>query len=177
MPLTLNTGFIGAFVVFLLLGGCAEFEQNPQRVAVPVTAGAVGVAAGQAIGSTAAEAGLGAAGIIAGVVAGPYLEKRDVVYFDRAIDVAAVAAPGKPVHWVNPNTGTTGTLTREDDVDISIDLTCRRLRSEEKTQTEINVETMVVCRPDLGTWYIQSSWLVEQKPLDTPSTGSRQPAR
>lgn len=162
-----NTGLAIA-AALLLTGGCAAIEEHPERVAAPVAGGAVGLAAGDAIGTTAARAGLGAVGVIAGVVAAPYLEKRDTVYFDRAIDVAAEAKPGEPIQWVNPNTGTTGTMVREGDVDIDVDLTCRRLRSEEKTQTEIKVETMVVCKPDMGTWYIKSSWLVEKKPIDTP---------
>jgi len=159
--------------IFALLAlpifGCAEtldyVEERPQRTIAPVAAGAVGAAAGEAIGTSAAQAGLGAAGVIVGLAAGPYLEKRDVVFFDKAIDIAAVSEPGKPVHWTNPNTGTTGTLTREGDVDIATDLTCRRLRSEERKSAEIEVEKMVVCRPDLGTWYIRSSWLEERKPI------------
>lgn len=153
----------------LLLAGCSDtvdyVNENPQRVGAPIMGGAAGVMAGEAIGATAAEVGLGAVGAIAGIAAAPYLEKRDVVFFDKAIDKAAVAKPGEPVHWVNPNTGTTGTMTREGDVDIATDLTCRRLRSEEKQDQELKVETMVVCRPDLGTWYIRSSWIVERKPI------------
>lgn len=155
-----------AAVALLLAAGCAEIEEHPQRTFAPIAGGAVGLTAADAIGTTAASAGLGALGVIAGVVAGPYLEKRDTVYFDRAIDVAAVAEPGKPVHWVNPNTGTKGILIREEDVDISVDLTCRRLHSEETLRTEIKIVTMVVCRPDLGTWYIRSSWLIGTKPRD-----------
>jgi surface antigen len=165
---TPRIGFAGAAIVLLLTGGCAEIEEHPQATFAPVTGGALGLMAGDAIGTTAAQAGLGALGVIAGVVAGPYLEKRDTVYFDRAIDAAAVAEPGKPVHWVNPNTGTHGIMVREGDVDISTDLTCRRLRSEETRESEIRIETMVVCRPELGTWYIKSSWLVGTKPLDAP---------
>jgi hypothetical protein len=131
----------------------------------PLAGGAVGLAAGTAIGTTAAEAGLGVFGVIAGAFIGPYLEKRDTVYFDKAIDVAAVAEPGKPVHWVNPNTGTSGIMIREADVDITTDETCRRLHSEERLKTEIKIVTMVVCRPELGTWYIRSSWLVGTKPI------------
>jgi surface antigen len=160
---------LAAAIALFLMGGCAEIEEHPQATFAPVAGGTAGLIAADAIGTTAAEAGLGALGVIAGVAAGPYLEKRDTVFFDRAIDVAAVAEPGKPVHWVNPNTGTKGILVREEDVDISVDLSCRRLRSEETLQTEIKIETMVVCRPDLGTWYIRSSWLVGTKPLDAPT--------
>ncbi|MGD8808880.1 MAG: hypothetical protein PVG24_04705 [Gammaproteobacteria bacterium] len=163
-----HSGLAATAIALLLAGGCAEIEENPERIAAPVAGGAVGLAAGDAIGTTAAQAGLGAVGVIAGVVAAPYLEKRDTVFFDKAIDVAAEAKPGEPVHWVNPNTRTNGIMTREGDVDVDVDLTCRRLRSEETTTTQLKVETMVVCKPDLGTWYIKSSWLVEKKPLDTP---------
>ncbi len=168
MRATPRIGFAGTAIALLLMGGCAEIEEHPQRTFAPVAGGAVGLVAGDAIGTTAGEAGLGVLGIIAGVVAGPYLEKRDTVYFDKAIDVAAVAEPGKPVHWVNPNTGTHGIMVREDDVDITTDQTCRRLRSEETRKSEIRIETMVVCRPELGTWYIKSSWLLGTKPLEAP---------
>jgi len=157
---------LAAAIALSLAGGCTQIEEHPQETFAPIAGGTAGLIAADAIGTTAAEAGLGALGVIAGVVAGPYLEKRDTVYFDRAIDVAAVAEPGKPVHWVNPNTGTRGILVREEDVDISVDLTCRRLRSEETRKTEIKIETMVVCRPEGGTWYIRSSWLVGTKPLE-----------
>lgn len=158
-----------ATVALPLMAGCADtvdyINENPQRVGAPIAGGTAGLMAGEAIGATAAEAGLGAVGVIAGIAAAPYLEKRDVVFFDKAIDKAAVAPPGQPVHWVNPNTGTTGTLTRGKDVDVSVDLTCRHLRSEEKQDGELKIETMVVCKPDEGTWYIRSSWLVEKKPI------------
>jgi len=173
--LRIYTGIALAALALSFAGGCAEIEEHPQKTFAPVTGGAIGLAAGDAIGTTAAQAGLGVFGIIAGVVAGPYLEKRDTVYFDRAIDVAAVAEPGKPVHWVNPNTGTKGTLVREEDVDISVDMTCRRLRSEETRKDEIEIETMVVCRPDDGTWYIRSSWLIGTKPVKAPPQASDTP--
>lgn len=166
MRATPKIAFAGAAIALLLAGGCSEIEEHPQRVFAPVAGGTAGLVAADAIGTTAAEAGFGALGVIAGVVAGPYLERRDTVFFDRAIDVAAVADPGKPVHWVNPYTGTKGTMVREGDVDITTDQTCRRLRSEETRETEIRIETMVVCRPDLGTWYIRSSWLVGTKPIE-----------
>lgn len=166
MRVTRRIALAAAAAALLLAGGCAQIEEHPQRTMAPLAGGAVGLAAGDAIGTTTAEAGLGVLGIIAGVVAGPYLEKRDTVYFDKAIDVAAVAEPGKPVHWVNPNTGTTGTMIREADVDITTDQTCRRLHSEERLKTEIKIVTMVVCRPELGTWYIRSSWLVGTKPIE-----------
>lgn len=155
--------------ILALAGGCTAIEENPEMVGAAAIGGTAGLMAGDAIGTTAAQAGLGAAGAIAGIVAAPYLKKRDTIYFDKAIDVAAETAPGKPVRWNNPNTGTTGTLTREDDVDVSTDLTCRRMRSEVKTTDEVTVESMVVCRPDHGTWYIKSSWLVSSKPLDAPA--------
>lgn len=152
-----------------LLVSCADtvddINENPQRVGAPIVGGTAGLMAGEALGATAAEVGLGAAGVIAGIAAAPYLEKRDVVFFDKAIDKAAVAPPGEPVNWTNPNTGTTGTLTRGKDVDISVDLTCRHLHSEEKQDGELEIKTMVVCKPEDGTWYIRSSWLVERKPL------------
>lgn len=164
-PFRIVTMAAAVILAAQLVTACEMLEEHPRQVIAPVTGAAVGVSAGEAIGATAAEAGLGAAGAIVGLAAGPYLERRDVVFRDKAIDIAAEAEPGKPVRWANPNTGTSGTLTREDDVDVATDLTCRRLRSEEKTDTEIEVETMVVCRPDLGTWYIRSSWLLERKPL------------
>ena len=157
--------------LLLLAGACSYIEEHPQSFGAPIFAGTAGLMAGEAIGTTAAEAGLGGLGFALGVVAGPYLEKRDVVFFDKAIDRAAVAPPNAPVNWNNPNTGTSGTLVREGDVDIATDLTCRKLRSEVRTSDELKVEQMVVCRPYDGTWYIQSSWLVEKKPIGQPPVG------
>jgi surface antigen len=152
----------------LLLAGCAEtadyVNENPQRVVAPIVGGAIGTAAGEAIGSSAAHTGLGAAGVIIGLAAGPYLQKRDVVFFDKAIDQAAVALPGKPVHWTNPNTGTRGTMTRMKDVDGTGGETCRTLRSEVTGGGTTAVEDMIVCRPQNGTWYIDWSWPVEKRP-------------
>lgn len=162
----------------LLAAGCAETEEsidrNSRTIGASVSGAAVGVTAGELIGATAAEAGLGAAGAIVGLAAGPYLEKRDVVFFDKAIDIAAESKPGTPVHWTNPNTGTTGVMTRGADVDLFIDKICRKLRSEETKAGEIEVENMVVCKPDLGTWYIHSSWLEGQRPVPAKkSTGAK----
>jgi surface antigen len=158
---------IAALLAVLLLAGCAVADyinENPQQAGAPIFGGAVGLAAGEAIGSGAAEAGLGAAGVIVGLAAGPYLQKRDLVFFDKAIDQAAVAEPGKPVHWSNPNTGTTGTMVRLKDVPGSSFDTCRQLRSEVNTGGRIAAEELVVCRPERGTWYIDSSWPVDPKP-------------
>ena len=69
----------------LLLAGCGiddYINENPQKVGAPIFGGAVGVAAGEAIGSNAAQLGLGATGAIVGLAAGPYLQKRDLVFFD-----------------------------------------------------------------------------------------------
>ncbi|MGH6619518.1 MAG: hypothetical protein ACREF6_08235 [Alphaproteobacteria bacterium] len=151
----------------LLLAGCAVADyinENPQKVGAPIFGGAVGLTAGEVIGSSAAEAGLGAAGAIVGLAAGPYLQKRDLVFFDKAIDQAAVAEPGKPVHWSNPNTGTTGAMVRLKDVPGPDFNTCRQLRSDVNAGGNIAAEILVVCRPERGTWYIDSSWPVEGKP-------------
>lgn len=158
-----------AALAALLLAGCADtanyINENPHRVLAPVAGSAIGVTGGELIGSGAAEAGLGAAGFIAGLAAGPYLEKRDVVFYDKAIDRAAVAEPGKPIHWQNPNTGTTGTMVRQKDVAAgSGDDICRQLHSEVNAGGKLAAEELVVCKPDMGTWYIQSSWPVEPKP-------------
>jgi surface antigen len=151
-----------------LLAGCAEtagyVNENPHKVFAPVVGGAVGAAAGEAIGSTTAQAGLGAAGVIVGLAAGPYLQKRDVVFFDKAIDQAAVAVPGKSVHWSNPNTGTRGTMTRVKDVSGTGNESCRLLRSEVSAGGGMAVEDLIVCRPERGTWYIDWSWPVERRP-------------
>lgn len=165
----------------LLAAGCAETEEAIDRdartIGASIGGAAVGVTAGEAIGATAAEAGLGAAGAIVGLAAGPYLKKRDVVFFDRAIDIAAVSKPGTPIHWKNPNTGTTGVMTRGADVDLFVDQTCRKLRSAERKPGEIEVENMVVCRPDLGTWYIHSSWLEDSYPVPAEKPSGEKPAK
>jgi hypothetical protein len=151
----------------LLLASCGVddyINENPQKVGAPIFGTAVGVAAGQAIGSSAAELGLGATGAIVGLAAGPYLQKRDLVFFDKAIDQAAVAEPGNPVHWTNPNTGTTGTMVRLKDVPGADFDTCRKLRSDVKAGGNIASEILVVCKPERGAWYIDSSWPVKEKP-------------
>lgn len=164
----------------VLAAGCAETEEaidrNARTIGASVGGAAVGVTAGEAIGATAAEAGLGAAGAIVGLAAGPYLEKRDTVFFDKAIDIAAESKPGTPIPWSNPNTGTTGVMTRGADVDIDIDKTCRKLRSEETKTGEIAVENMVVCKPDLGTWYIHSSWLADRRPIPATKNSGAKPS-
>ena len=149
-----------ALLAGLLLAGCAEtgdyVNEHPHTVLAPLIGGAVGAAAGEAIGGPSAEAGLGAAGLIVGLAAGPYLEKRDLVFHDKAIDQAAVAEPGKPIHWQNPNTGTTGTMIRGKDVAAgSGGDTCRQLHSEVNTGGKLAAEELVVCKPDIGTWYIE----------------------
>jgi surface antigen len=154
-------------IAALLLTSCGiddYINENPQKVGAPIFGGAVGVAAGQAIGSSAAEAGLGATGVIVGLAAGPYLQKRDLVFFDKAIDQAAVAEPGKPVHWSNPNTGTTGTMVRQQDVAGSGFDTCRQLKSDVNASGKRASEILVVCKPERGAWYIDTSWPVKEKP-------------
>ncbi len=165
---TRPTGIAAVVLAALLLAGCGEtadyVNEHPHRVFTPIVGGAVGAAAGEAIGSTTAQAGLGAVGVIVGLAAGPYLEKRDLVFFDKAIDQAAVAEPGKPVRWTNPNTGTTGAMTRQKDVEGSGFEICRQLLSEVNAGGKIATENLVVCRPERGTWYIDSSWPVDPKP-------------
>ena len=151
----------------LLLTSCGiddYINENPQKVGAPIFAGAVGLAAGEAIGSNAAQAGLGAAGVMAGLAAGPYLQKRDVVFFDKAIDQAAVAEPGTPVHWSNPNTGTTGTMVRLQEVAGSGFETCRQLKSDVNAGGKRASEILVVCKPERGAWYIDTSWSIKEKP-------------
>ena len=151
----------------LLLAGCGiddYINENPQKVGAPIFGAAVGAAAGEAIGSNAAQLGLGATGAIVGLAAGPYLQKRDLVFFDKAIDQTAVAEPGNPVHWSNPNTGTTGTMVRLKDVAGSDFSTCRQLRSDVNASGKRAAEILVVCKPERGAWYIDSSWGVDETP-------------
>jgi len=152
----------------LLLAGCAEtadyVNENPHNVVTPFVGANIGAAAGEAIGGGTAQLGLGAAGAIVGLAAGPYLQKRDIVFFDKAIDHTAVAVPGKPVHWNNPNTGTRGTMTRIKDVSGTGNESCRLLRSEVNAGGDVAVEDLIVCRPERGTWYIDWSWPVERRP-------------
>lgn len=151
-----------------LIAGCADtadyINEHPHRVGAPIVAGTAGLMAGSAIGSSAAEAGLGLGGVAVGVVAAPYLEKRDTVFFDKAIDKAAVAPRGQPVEWSNPNTGTTGKMTRLNEVDLQASSTCRVVRSEVTTASEIATEDLIVCRDDSTPWYIESAELVERRP-------------
>ncbi len=151
-----------------LVAGCADtvdyINENPHRVGVPLAAGTAGLMAGSAIGSSAAEAGLGLTGVAVGVVAAPYLAKRDTVFFDKAIDKAAVAPRGQPIEWSNPNTGTTGKMTRLNEVDLQATSTCRILRSEVTTASEVATEDLLVCRDDATPWYIKSSEMVERRP-------------
>ena len=153
-----------------LIGACADtadyVNENPHQVGGALFGGAVGVTAGTAIGGAAAEGGLAGAGIIAGLALAPYLSRRDVVFFDKAIDKAAVAPPGQPVAWNNPNTGTTGKITRLNDVDIEAGLTCRGLRSEMTAGSETTVEDLIVCRDESTPWYIESGYLVERRPAN-----------
>ncbi len=151
-----------------ITAGCADtvdyINEHPHRVGVPLAAGTAGLMAGSAIGSSAAEAGLGLGGVAVGAAAAPYLEKRDTVFFDKAIDKAAVAPRGQPVEWSNPNTGTTGKMTRLNEVDLQATSTCRILRSEVTTASEIATEDLIVCRDDSTPWYIESAELVERRP-------------
>jgi len=157
-----------AVCAVLLLAGCADttdyVNEHPQRVLAPVAGAGIGLAGADFLENSAASAGLGAAGFIAGLAIGPYLEKRDVVFYDKAIDEAAVAQPGKPIHWRNPNTGTTGTMIRGKEV-VGQDDVCRQLHSDvKKSDGSVAAEELVVCKPDMGTWYIESSWPVKPKP-------------
>jgi hypothetical protein len=68
-------------------------------------------------------------------------------------------------------------MTRGADVDLDVSQTCRKLRSEERKAGEIEVENMVVCRPDLGTWYIHSSWLEDSYPVPEKKTTGAKPTQ
>lgn len=159
---------VAAIGMTTLIAGCADtvdyINENPHRVGVPLATGTAGLMAGSAIGSSAAEAGLGLGGVAVGVAAAPYLAKRDTVFFDKAIDKAAVAPRGEPVEWTNPNTGTTGKMTRLNDVDLQATSTCRVLRSEVTTSTEVATEDLIVCRDESTPWYIESAEMVERRP-------------
>ncbi len=151
-----------------LAAGCADtvdyVNENPHRVGAPLAGGTIGLLAGSATGNPIVQGGLAGVGLAAGVAAAPYLEKRDTVFFDKAIDKAAVAPRGQPVEWSNPNTGTTGRMTRLNEVDLQATSTCRVLRSEVTTASEIATEDLIVCRDDSTPWYIESAELVERRP-------------
>ena len=139
-----------------LLAGCADsakrINENPQQYGAPTFGAAIGVTAGN---SGAAAAGGGAAGAVVGLAAAPYLAKRDTVYFDKAIDQAAVAPRGQTVVWENPHTGTTGRMTRLNDVEVRVAAVCRNLRSEITKRGRTSTEILLVCRDDLTPWYIE----------------------
>jgi surface antigen len=159
-------GSIALVMAALLpLGGCAEKEKE---VVAPVFGAGVGLAAGSAIGSTAAEAGLGAAGFVVGLAVAPYLGKRDVAYFDQAIEQAAARPLGESVRWRNPNTGTTGEIKVIGEEKLFAAKQCRKLRSSVTTENEMSFEEMVVCRDNAQPWYIHSSEFMDRRPIDKP---------
>lgn len=159
---------VAAIGITTLIAGCADtvdyINENPHRVGAPLAGGTLGLIAGSATGNPLAQGGLAGVGLAAGVIAAPYLAKRDTVFFDKAIDKAAVAPRGQPVAWTNPNTGTTGKMTRLDEVDLQASSTCRTLRSEVTTATEVATEDLIVCRDDSTPWYIESAELVDRRP-------------
>ena len=150
------------------IAGCADtvdyINENPHRVGAPLAGGTIGLIAGSATGNPLVQGGLAGVGLAAGAAAAPYLAKRDTVFFDKAIDKAAVAPRGQAITWTNPNTGTTGKMTRLNEVDLEASSTCRLLRSEVTTATEVATEDLTVCRDDSTPWYIESAELVDRRP-------------
>ena len=169
----ISAGSIKSAVVALALAGlltaCAEtaetINENRFEIGAPLFAGTAGLMGGTAIGGAAAEGGLAAAGLGAGFLAAPYLKKRDVVYFDKAIDQTADAPEGTTIAWKNPNTGTTGKMTRQKDLDLYAVSVCRQLRSEVTRDDTVTTEELVVCSSDgKAPWYIDSAETTEIRP-------------
>ncbi len=165
-----NNKLIAALTIAIsLLAGCADTDgrvnENTHALSAPLFGAAAGLSVGSAIGGTGPQIGLSSTGAIGGFAAAPFLARRDVVYFDKAVDVAAAAKPGVPVKWENPHTGTTGVMTRLKDVEISIFLLCRELRSNVTTKKARTAEQIIVCTDDYGPWYIHSSQILENRPI------------
>ena len=158
-----------ALALASLLTACAEtaetINENRFEIGAPLFAGTAGLMGGTAIGGAAAEAGLASVGLGAGLLAAPYLRKRDTVYFDKAIDEAADAPKGTTINWENPNTGTTGRMTREADVYLYATSICRKLRSKVTKDDTVRTEELVVCRDEYSPWYIDSANTIDEHPI------------
>ncbi|MDB3953841.1 hypothetical protein N9452_08155 [Alphaproteobacteria bacterium] len=112
-------------------------EKNPDHIGAPAILGVVGAVTGYTLGGGGAEAiassaGLGVAGIVVGVLASHYLAKRDSRVMNPTFEKVLAGPTNKQMHWQNPHTGNSGTLTALSPLVEFLDKTCRWVRSEQR---------------------------------------------
>ena len=112
-------------------------ETNPDRIGAPAVLGVAGAVSGYALSgggaaAIAGSAGLGVAGLGVGVLASHYLAKRDSRVMNLTFEKVLTGPTNKQMHWKNPHTSNSGTLTALSPPIEFFDKTCRWVRSEQR---------------------------------------------
>lgn len=101
-------------LVALLLSGCVT-NNNQKEVAGTLLGAGLGGWAGSNIGSGKGRLAATAVGTLVGAFAGrsigQSLDRADKLYAKSAYQQAQYAPVGQPIHWSNPRSGNSGTVT------------------------------------------------------------------
>ncbi|MEL0107850.1 MAG: RT0821/Lpp0805 family surface protein [Rhodospirillales bacterium] len=145
-------------LIAMLLSGC-QTNGNQKEIAGTLLGAGLGGWAGSNIGSGKGRLAAVAAGTLIGAFAGrsvgQSLDRADKLYAKNAYQQAQYAPVGQPIHWSNPRSGNSGTVTpvREGSHQATGEY-CREY------QTTINVGGQsqsaygTACRQPDGSWKV-----------------------
>lgn len=139
-----SIALIAALVV--TLGGCASAEKQDIGMVIGAVVGGLigheiddGGATGAAIGA--------AAGAVIGGMIGRYMDESDKERLTETIDRGAT---GRPVHWTNPDSGNSFTVTPTSNYYAQGDSQCREFTQVVEVNGETTTMPGVACRAPGG---------------------------
>jgi len=147
---------VGASVLALSLGACAE---RPKTTAGAALGGAGGGLAAAAFGASPAGIAAGVLlGALAGGALGNMLDNADREYAAQAQQNAMESAKtGQTVAWANPDSGHSGTYTPQPAYQNTQGQYCREFQQTVTVDGQTQTAYGVACRQPDGTWKIQDN--------------------
>lgn len=158
-----GSGFkvITAAALVLSLAAC-EGMGGPKQTGGTLLGGIGGAAIGSQFGKgTGRVVGVAAGtllGALLGSEVGRSLDKADLEYANSANARAEAAPIGQPIHWNNPQTGNSGTVTPvRDGTDTATGAYCREFQQTVTIGGKTQQAYGTACRQPDGTWKVVGS--------------------
>jgi len=145
-----------AFIAFLAVAVLALGACETKRETGTLVGAAGGAVVGSLFGSgTGQILAIGAGAVVGGILGnrvGNYMDEKDKLEAQAAMNRAQSAPVGQPVAWNNPDSGARGTVTPTREGKNQQGHDCREFKHTVTKNGETREDTGIACRNPDGTW-------------------------
>ena len=149
---------LAAAAIVLLATSSWAADDGPKKVFGGLGGAALGGLLGAQFGSGAGQLIFTGAGVLIGALVGSEvgrsLDEIDRMKANEAIQRARTARIGESIHWNNPRSGNSGSITPVRNGQSESGLFCREFRQEVVVGGKRSHAYGIACRQDDGTWRV-----------------------